>query len=349
MTDGRPGSLPRLGYWALLAAVSLWMLSIFLRPALHHVGINQYERSLFVDMVEGTAYQPYVHRVLLPLVVRGASALVPEDARASLASTIRRQHYLRRAFERLYWEPEQAHRYVVAALLMVLSYVGFAHFTARLAVASAGLPDTLRTRAAVGTAALLGLPPFFIYTSFPYDPPQLFLFALALFLLATRRAGAFAALFVACCLNKETAVLLIPIWALTMRDALPRGRYVGGVAWLSICYLAIKLSLVATFRDNPGAVAELHGLDHNAHWLTRPWTLPDVVSWSTCGFFFFFRWGEKPRFLKTAFLCILPPLVVLAFFLGYIDEWRGYYEAYPVVVALAADTVRRLLSGQRAG
>jgi hypothetical protein len=39
----------------------------------------------------------------------------------------------------------------------------------------------------------------------------------------------------------------------------------------------------------------------------------------------------------------------MAFLFGYIDEWRGYYEAYPVAVALATDTTRRLLTAGRAG
>lgn len=345
MTRSGPTPLHlRVAYWALLGAVSFWILAIFLRPALHHWGINQYQRALFVPMVEGTAYEPYVHRALVPLLTRGLSAAVPEGSQEALTAAIAHHHYLRRTFERLHWEPEQAHRYIVASLLMFLSYVGFAHYAARLAILTGGLSDTLRTRAAIGVAALLGLPPFFIYTSFLYDPPQLFLFALALYLLAGRQIAKFAGLFFLCCVNKETAVLLIPIYAVVGRGEMSRSKYYSGLAWLVLCWVVVKLFISLAFRAHPGDVVEFHLFDHNAHWLTRPWTLPDVVSWSACAFFFFYRWPEKPRFLKVSFACILPPLVVMAFFFGYIDEWRGYYEAYPVVVALATDTVRRLLA-----
>ena len=348
MTQAGSG-LHRLAYWALLGVVSLWILAIFLRPAAHHVGINEYEPAKFVAMVEGTAHQPWVHRALLPLTTRGLSALVSEETRASLTAAIENRHLARRTFERLHWEAEQAHRYLIAAVLMLLSYVGFAHYTARLAIVTCALGDTPATRATIGVAALLGLPPFFLYTSFPYDPPQLFLFTLALYLLATHQVRPLAVLFVPCCLNKETAILLIPIAAITLRDALSRRQYRALLAWLVLAYVAIKLALVAAFRSNPGSVAELHGLDHNVHWLTRPWTLPDVVAWSVCAFFFLYLWREKPRFLRVSFVCTLPPLVALALLFGYVDEWRGYYEAYPVAVALAADTTKRLLASNRAG
>ncbi|MFN8177625.1 MAG: hypothetical protein U0167_06850 [bacterium] len=353
MAASRPSLRQTIGYWALLAAVSLWVLAIFLRPALHHVGINDYERSRFVPMVEGTAYEPYVQRALLPLVIRGLSALVPEGGRAALTRTVEAHLFLHRVFAKLHWEPAQAHRYLLASLLMLLSYVGFAHLSARLAIVTSGLTDDLRTRALIGVPALLGLPPFLIYTSFLYDPVQLFLFAAALFLLATRQIAKFAGLFPLCCLNKETAVLLIPIFALMFRDLSPRSRYLGTLAWLVICYVAVKATLILAFRANPGAVVEQHLFDHNFHWLTRPWTLADLLGWSGVGWLLLFRWREKPRLLTTSFVCILPPLVAFALVLGYVDEWRGYYEAYPVAVGLVTDTLRRfrpvLLSGSSAG
>jgi hypothetical protein len=264
MTQARPGLRPRLAYWALLGAVSFWILAVFLRPALHHWGINQYGRSLFVPMVEGTGYEPYVHRALVPLLIRGISAVIPEAGRRALTEAVQQHHVMRRGFEKLHWEPEQAHRYFVAWLLMFLCYVGFAHWVARLAIHTCGLSDTLKTRGVIGVAALLGLPPFFLYTSFVYDPAQLFLFALSLYLLATRQTTKFAALFVLCCFNKETAVLLIPICAVLWRGEMPRSKYYGLLAWLVLCWVGVQLSLSGAFHANPGEAVEFHLFDHNA-------------------------------------------------------------------------------------
>jgi hypothetical protein len=343
VADGRPTLRQTIGYWALLGLASAWVLAIFLRPALHHLGINDYERSLFVPMVEGTAYRPYVERALLPLVVRGLSSAVPAGGRDALARVVRSRSFLKRGFSRLRWEPEQAHRYFLATALLFLSYLGFAHYAAKLTIVTCGLTDGLRPRALVGVPALLGLPPLFFYTSFLYDPVQLFLFAAALYFLARRHVAKLAGLFPLCCLNKETALLLIPIVALTLRDG-KGDRHRGVLAWLVICWVVVKASLAFAFRANPGATVEFHLLDHNLLWLTRPWTLADLVGWAIVACLLLFRWKDKPRLLTTSFLCILPPLVFFAALFGYIDEWRGYYEAYPVAVGLLTDTLRRLRS-----
>jgi hypothetical protein len=54
------------------------------------------------------------------------------------------------------------------------------------------------------------------------------------------------------------------------------------------------------------------------------------------------RWAQTPRFLRTA-LWVLPVLVGLTLFLGYLDELRDYYEAFPVVVLLIAHGVARVM------
>jgi hypothetical protein len=49
----------------------------------------------------------------------------------------------------------------------------------------------------------------------------------------------------------------------------------------------------------------------------------------------FSKWKAKPEFLKDA-LWIAVPLLILTFFLGYLDELRDYYEVFPVVFLLIA-------------
>jgi hypothetical protein len=76
--------------------------------------------------------------------------------------------------------------------------------------------------------------------------------------------------------------------------------------------------------------------------LTRAWRLPELAAAIVVAGLIFYGWPQKPRFLKMSFVMILPPLVIMALFLGYIDEWRGYYEAYPAAFGLAIDTMRRV-------
>lgn len=332
----------KAAYIILLAMVSGWILLIFLKPEPLSVGINQHDRSRFLDMVEGKAYKPYVYRTLLPTTTRVVAALTPEQVANALAATVENNPFLRGAFARFRWETAAAYPYLVAGLLMLLSFMGFAHYTSRLSLRVCGIDETYRMRSLLAVAALLCLPPFFRYTAYPYDPPQLFLFTLALYLLASQRVLAFALAFGLCCLNKETAVLLILVFAFTSRKQMPRQRYLAVLFGLVAWYLLIRALLVYTFRSNPGSLVEFHLLDHNLRLLVSEWSFSDLVTCLVLSGLVFARWREKPEFLKVSFLAVFVPLVVLSLFLGYLNEWRGYYEAYPLAFALAVDTVSRL-------
>ena len=93
----------KAAYIILLAMVSGWILLIFLKPEPLSVGINQHDRSRFLDMVEGKAYKPYVYRTLLPTTTRVVAALTPEQVANALAATVENNPFLRGAFARFRW------------------------------------------------------------------------------------------------------------------------------------------------------------------------------------------------------------------------------------------------------
>ncbi len=82
---------------------------------------------------------------------------------------------------------------------------------------------------------------------------------------------------------------------------------------------------------------EFHLIDHNLVVL-RSFSLSTPLLWLGVGLLVFFRWSEKPAFLKRG-IWILAVLLAFSFFLGYIDELRGYYEALPVLLLLVAQSV----------
>jgi hypothetical protein len=331
-------------YVAVLGLLGGLVLVAFVRPTERHAGINGNYRSLFMDMVNGTAHRPFVYRALLPAAIRAASAAVPEGVRQACAEAAAGNRYVRLAFAVFEWETEAAFEFGLAALAMYLCLVGFGHVFVRLANRTCNLSGTGLGNLGLACAALLLLPPFFRYTSFPYDPPQLFLFTLALLLLAQGRRGvAFFGVFALCCINKETAVLLIPLYALAHVRREPQAWRRGWmeVAGLGAIYLAVKLGLTWAFRENPGEVVEFQ-LAHNLRLFVNGWTFGNVGVFLGLAALTGYRWEEKPLFLKNAFWVVAPPLVALALFLGFIDEWRGYYEAYPIVFCLGLDSVLRI-------
>ena len=50
-------------------------------------------------------------------------------------------------------------------------------------------------------------------------------------------------------------------------------------------------------------------------------------------------WHRKPSFLRHALLVLAPTLLIMGVTVGQIDEIRAYYEIYPVVVLLVAESV----------
>lgn len=307
-----------------------------------HVGINEFPRARFIEMVDGKAHTPYVRRALLPTLVRLTRAAAPAPLTATCRELAEGSGPLARAFSEFRWEPAEAFAFLAGALLMWLCFAGFALACVRLLETALMRKLTPWPRLGLALLALAGLPPLFRYSSFPYDPPQLLLFTLALGFAAARRLRAFGVVFVLCCLNKETALLLIPVAAIAWRSHLqPRGRYRAFLIALFAVYAAITTALAWCFRGNPGGFVELH-LGHTLKVLARGYTPAELLAALALVVLISYRWQEQPAFLRQALLAVLLPLIALGLVLGYVDELRAYYEAYPLAFALLVNAGDRL-------
>lgn len=328
--------LARVSYAVVLLSTSGLVLVQFLYPHWGpHVGINDYDRASFMEMVEGDAYKPFVMRMLLPTTVRFLSAIAPEAYQSTLADQVVKGDLLSKTFSTLGWESQAAFQYFLALILMYLSLIGFGHSVVLLTEQTCNIPKDTKTKIIILISSLMGVTFLFRYVSYIYDPPQLFLFTLALYLLSTDRIKLFFIVFVFCCLNKETAILLIPLFALKYYGlGFQNCQYGYSIGGLVIIYLSIRTALFFIFYDNPGSFLESQ-FSHNVWWITSGRTLGDVIIIILVVMLVVFRWRKKPLFLRVAFLSVLLPLVSMAVFLGYIDEWRGYYEAYPLGLGLA--------------
>jgi hypothetical protein len=332
--------------FTVLGLLSGLLLIAMMRTSDRSTGLNGYNRARFMDMVEGKAYKPFVYRTLVPSTVRAVTLLVPDAGLRAVTDWVERTGLVRRAFVIFRWETWAAFQYLLNALLTLLCFMGFGYWAARLTMHVNGLPESEPVALGLAVAALIGLPPFFVQIACPYDPPLLLLFTLALYFMVRRREKAFFLTFVLCCLNKETAILLIPLFGLTDRDRkAPTRRYWATLLGLLAVFVVTRLALVYTFRDNPGSFVEFH-LSRNVGKLSTGWTFTKLAVVMGYAGLLFFRWGEKPGFLKIAFAVVLPPLVALTFFLGYANEWRDYYEAYPIAFGLVVHTILRLRDHQ---
>ncbi len=321
-------------YWLVLGAIGLWVLVLFLTPSGRHSGLNSYAETHFPTMVQGTAYKPFVARTFLPSTVRILTQFTPSALREWADGTTEKTPLLRQGFDRFGWEYNNSVQYYFAALLMWLSFVGFAHFTVLLVCQQLEWPAVTVLRAILGGLALLGLPALFKYSSFAYDPSQLFLFSLALYLLASKKARWFRFVFILCCLSKETALLLIPLYITSRWDQRSTREFKADLGYLLASYAIIKGSLIWAFRNNPGSFVEVHLLGHNLDWFLHDRQWEEIAVILGIAALVFFRWNQKPRFLRQAFLVTVPIIAGSSLVFGFVDEWRIYYEAYPIVFAL---------------
>jgi hypothetical protein len=336
-------TLQKTAYFTVLIIVSSFILLLFIRPAERHAGINQYSKSKFLDMVEWRAARPFVSRTLLPTSIKIVSAIVPDRYLKSCAEIIERYKLTRKAFDVFGWETYAAFQYIFGSILMLLCFIGFSHYLVKLTIKLCNIKDNHFVYILLGVAGLMGLPPFFRYNSFLYDPPQLFLFTLSLYLLVNNRFRAFNIVFVLCCFNKETAVLLIPLYGLTFRNKASNSqRYWRKLLELFLVYISIKLTLAWIFHSNPGSFVELQ-LKRNIQWLAHGWTFTDVTVFLGIILIICFDWKKKPEFLRLSLIYILPPVLFLALFLGWLNEWRIFYEVYPIVFGLGVDSFIRIV------
>jgi len=338
-----PGWLSQSAYAAVVLTAAVVAFTMFIRPVRGiHTGLNQDGRTKFMDMVNGTAYRPFVYRTLLPTTVRIISRVTPDSVKRAATTFVEGHRSLRKNFQYLYWETSAAYEYGVASILFIACFAGFAHTATQLTLRLTPIPSTLGTRMLLATTSLLCLAPFFRFTCFPYDPPQLFLFALAMYLLLEVRLVPFVVTFVLCCINKETAVLLIPLFAIVGgQQRVPAKTYWGILAGLSVGFVVIKTTISWIFRSNPGSFVEVQ-VAHNFEWLTRGWDFAELAGFFVIVFLLSYHWRDKAPFLKWALLCTLPALMLPSPIWGFVNEWRIYYEVYPIGFALIADSVWRL-------
>jgi hypothetical protein len=74
-----------------------------------------------------------------------------------------------------------------------------------------------------------------------------------------------------------------------------------------------------------------------------PYSISQFLALIILGVAIIYDWENKPEFLRHSIL-IICPLIVLTFFFGCLDEYRDYYEVYPIVILLVTHTVVKVLN-----
>ena len=327
----------RFIYFTLIAVVSFYVLIVFVK----NPGMNTYDRAMFHDIIYGTAWKPYVYRVIIPVITRTATSLIPERFQNTLSETVEQNKNIKAVLEKFHWDSKDITEYLIACFLMYLSLIGFVYAFRKLFNAIYFVPHWFVNLVTI--FVLLGLPAMFEYYSYVYDFPTLFLFTLGLYLILKKNWKLFLLLYLVPCFNKETTILLTLVFAIHYYGSkeIDKRHYRNLILIQLVIFTIIKLLLFSIFINNPGGFVEFHLFDRT-YLLWNGYNLATYVIWLIIALLVFSKWNEKPNFLKDA-LWIAVPLIILTFFLGLWDEWRDYYEVYPVIILLISYTVARFV------
>ena len=328
-------NIHKTSYYLLTALIAGCVLIMFVISP----GINDNKPSMFGDMIYGKASKPFVYRVLLPATVRVLSAPVPQSLKNTISNKIEDNISLNKLFKKLKWEKELAVEYSFAMLIMFLSLWGFSIAVRYLFILFYNTSSWFA--GSVSVLALLGLPTMFQYTSFIYDFPLLLLYTLGLIFLYKQDWIKFLIIFLVGCINKETTILLTLIFYIYYKSGLKKELFNKLLIAQFAIFILVKSLLYFVFKNNPGTFIEFHLIDHNLRLLTG-YDLTLAVAVLGLILLVFYKWNEKPSFLKTS-LWMFIPLVVLTLFLGYLDELRDYYEVYPAVIIFIVHSTARIL------
>jgi hypothetical protein len=188
------------------------------------------------------------------------------------------------------------------------------------------------------------------YVSYPSDLTALFLFTVAAYCILEDLHWATRIVAVLAALNRETAVLIVPLYILVNWRSKSFVRLMYEVATLTTCTIGPLLLLQQVFHHYPGALSENHfswnlSLLRQAFTLHRPGIVYALTLFSGFHIISLVFLKRSPEFMKAAYICSI--LLVIVFVpVAILTEARVYNEAIlgftlPVIYGLFARTGKR--------
>ena len=188
-------------------------------------------------------------------------------------------------------------------------------------------------RASRFALVMIGL--LFLLAAFPrhtYDIPTGMFFTLALVLIRREHLKLYALLFPLICLNRETAFLLTLLFAVYFYRTLDRRSYWLYLMYQGIVYIVIRVVLTWAFANMPGHPFSFRLIENLERYASGPFTTQIFLLFLVAlTFLLVIKWQRAPALMRTAFLVLTPPLVVLYFCFGWSFEVRVFIELLPVI------------------
>jgi hypothetical protein len=253
-------------------------------------------------MIDGTAYRPFVGRALVPLVIRAMQAQAEISA----------------------W-----------GIMVAVWYGAMIGFLGALRMLAYVFWMPSRRLDMIVLGSLFGMIPLVMGYRTMYDLPTVWLFTLGLAFMAQRQWTWFLVVYSIGCVNRETTALLTLVFLMTWADGWGERRMWTLVAMQAVALVAIRGALAWIFRDNPG-----HMVDFTLWFQIVIATHMPIESAAhlglgiAVGLLVAAEVRQKPRFLRRAFVVLVPSLMVMYALFGNPWEIRVFLEGFPTVYLL---------------
>lgn len=328
----------RLFIWCvtILSAMLLFYKSVTTDP-----GVNTNTASKIENLVYGDAWKPLVNRLLIPVSARMLIYPIPKDLREDLSNNLIEIPLVRDAFKLPHWNDKFVLEYIVVLLLMLLCLIGFLlairWLFVTVYVAHPLIADL------VPLMSLFLLRPLMWPTTYPYDYATLFMSTLLIIFLIRGSWVCFAIAFLLASLNKETAIVFVPIFAYYFRFVLPirRPLYNLLIVWQIGCWSSVKFVTSIIYGNNGGENfwAIKNWSAHNPEVFMSSFSLGEFTAFLVLFVACTFRWHRKPLFLRQLFLGFMWMLIPLHICIAWIDEIRSFYDVLPATILLIAHSL----------
>lgn len=302
-------------------------------------------RTQFEAMYSGTAWKPFVYRVLIPKTTRAIVEATPQGWQQGINDSLYSIKFnpafdgIRSLFPWLkdvYPDPNRIYPRAVMTLLIYGCLWGY--IWAMYQFAGAMFPGNTAVQLFTPIFGMLIIPSFSWQFEYVYDIPVLFLSTTCYYLMATNRFKPYIIFFTLAVLNKESSVYILLLFGLWFFNRLDHKRFV--ILWTAQCliYALIKATVTMIYLRNPGWY-----LEHNVTWVMTS----DLFSRSgytrilmiaLTFFLLTFRWQEKPLFLKYIFW-VAPFFYAAYVMFGVPGEYRVFFDMLPPMILLGVHTL----------
>jgi hypothetical protein len=310
-------------------------------------GLNTWPPGSFAAMLNGTAERPYVTRLLLPAAVNLLCKATPHRVQNLLMDLYLHNHL---TADGVTYRDEASFAKLALVALCVPCFLMVGYCLRWLSRYYYRLPEFAATT--VGAATILLVPWMFRHTTFVYDASTVGLSCLLAYAITARRKWLFLVAFLLACLNKETAILFVPVavafwWHEQRRTPLLLLAGTCTVAWA-----AVRIGIDRLFAHNPGhAVLWMAPLNweqvshvRNLGFLTLvllhiPLFMAPLAA-SLAG-----SWRVVPLEVRRGLLLVGLPLLAATPFFGLLEEVRAWYDVWPYLMLACLPAAFRLLGG----